>query len=285
MVLKKLILCADDFGQNAKISEGILELAQMGRLSAVSCMVNGSDWPDEIEALKKCPVDIGLHLNFTYGQALTFACQTIMGQPFPGLLPLLAYELGLKKIDKAILYQEIEAQILKFKQDCGFFPMFIDGHQHVHQFSLIAPVLLEVVENIGFKPWFRTTYTSNHFTWKTLTHWKSLSLYFLGGASFAKLLEKKGFQTNLDFSGDYRFSSHVDYSKRFEGFLKQLPEGGLLMCHPGHLSFDTTDQIAKIRPIEFNYLSSPEFLEDIENLGFELSRFDVLENGTHADIQ
>jgi chitin disaccharide deacetylase len=279
-MFKKLILCADDYGQNTQISEGILELAQMGRLSAVSCMVNGGDWPYEIEALKKCSVDIGLHLNFTHGQALTFACQKIMGPCFPGLFPLLAYELGFKKIDKSILFQEIKAQILKFKQDCGFFPDFIDGHQHVHQFSFIAPVLLEVVQSLDFKPWFRTTYTASHLSYLSATRWKSFSLYLLGGASFAKLLSSKGFRTHISFAGDYRFRPHIDYSKIFHNFLRQLPQGGLIMCHPGHLSNDASDKIANIRPKEFEYLKSPQFSEALQDHGFILSRFAGIEQDT-----
>ncbi|HBB53186.1 MAG TPA: hypothetical protein DCZ80_04740 [Legionellales bacterium] len=274
MAVKKLILCADDFGQNASISEGILELAQLGRLSAVSCMVNGADWPDDIEALKQSNVDIGLHLNFTHGQALTFACQTMLGKQFPGLMPLVASHLGLKKLDSSVIYQEIEAQILKFKQEVGFYPHFIDGHQHVHQFSMIAPVLLDVVNQLGFKPWFRTTYTHDNFFWPKILNWKSWSLFILGGATFAKRLHQQGFQTNTDFSGDYRFSQKKDFSKKFPTFLKHLKSGGLVMCHAGHLSQDETDSIAHIRPLEFAYLSSPQFLQDLEQQGFELSRFD-----------
>jgi predicted glycoside hydrolase/deacetylase ChbG (UPF0249 family) len=274
MVVKKIILCADDFGQNAQISEGILELAQLGRLSAVSCMVNGTDWPDDIEALKQCDVDIGLHLNFTHGQALTFSCQSLLGKQFPGLIPLMVYQLGLKKLDASVIYQEIEAQILKFKQDVGFYPHFIDGHQHVHQFSFIAPVLLEVVKKLGFQPWFRTTYTSDNFGLSQMLNWKSWSLFFLGGASFAKSLKQCGFKTNTDFSGDYRFSLKTDFSKKFPAFLKHLKDGGLVMCHAGLLSQDETDVIAHIRPKEHDYLSSQQFLQDLEQHGFELSRFD-----------
>ncbi|WP_240489526.1 ChbG/HpnK family deacetylase [Legionella parisiensis] len=37
---KTIILCADDFGLDPGVSAGILKLVRMGRLSAVSCMVN-----------------------------------------------------------------------------------------------------------------------------------------------------------------------------------------------------------------------------------------------------
>jgi predicted glycoside hydrolase/deacetylase ChbG (UPF0249 family) len=272
MALKKLILCADDFGQNAKISEGILELAQSGRLSAVSCMVNGSDWPDDIEALKNCDVQIGLHLNFTHGQPLTFACQMALGKNFPSLASLLLYQLGIKKIDQAIIYQEIEAQILKFKDDVGFYPHFIDGHQHVHQLPFISEVLIEVVEGLDFYPWFRTTYTDKNKHWTHFFNWKRWVLYFLGGKQFANHLHEKQYMCNADFSGDYTFRAKANYPKRFKNFLANLDNEGLIMCHPGKNSRDESDAIANIRPIELAYLQSDDFLKDLAQYGFILGQ-------------
>jgi predicted glycoside hydrolase/deacetylase ChbG (UPF0249 family) len=42
--MKRIVLCADDFGQSAAISQGILQLVQAGRLSAVSCMTEADSW-------------------------------------------------------------------------------------------------------------------------------------------------------------------------------------------------------------------------------------------------
>src|SRR5881392_3026136 len=63
-----MIICADDYGMSDDIDEAILELCELRRLSAVSCLV----------ALERCGVtelakllqyqarvDIGLHLCFT----------------------------------------------------------------------------------------------------------------------------------------------------------------------------------------------------------------------------
>ena len=272
MALKKLILCADDFGQNAKISEGILELAQMGRLSAVSCMVNGSDWPEELEALKKCDVQMGLHLNFTHGQPLTFACQLVMGKTFPGLANLLICQLGIKKINPSIIFQEIEAQILKFKEDVGYFPHFIDGHQHVHQFPMIADILIKVVESLDFYPWFRTTYTQENKHWTHFLNWKRWVLYGLGGKYFANQLKEKQYISNQDFSGDYTFYMKKDYTKAFQGFLSHLKNDGLIMCHPGKASDDESDPIRWIRPRELEYFKSDQFSKDLAQNGFLLGK-------------
>ncbi len=46
MSLREMILCADDYGQNEPISQGILELALNKRINAISCLVNTPYWQD-----------------------------------------------------------------------------------------------------------------------------------------------------------------------------------------------------------------------------------------------
>lgn len=61
---KNIILCADDFGLNSGISQGILKLARGNRISAVSCMVNAPDFHihgQELLSLNK--IQPGLHFN------------------------------------------------------------------------------------------------------------------------------------------------------------------------------------------------------------------------------
>ena len=70
---KRIVLCADDYGQAPAISDGIIELLKDQRLSAVSCMTNTPDWP--IYAKNLLPFrlerDIGLHFNLTEGKPLS----------------------------------------------------------------------------------------------------------------------------------------------------------------------------------------------------------------------
>ncbi|MDQ5884697.1 MAG: hypothetical protein QG556_1037 [Pseudomonadota bacterium] len=264
---KTLILCADDFGQNKSISDGILELAQRSRLSAVSCMVNGASWPYGIDDLKSCDVELGLHLNLTHGASFS----AFWGQRFPSLFKLL---LNLYRLDQDALYHEILAQIEKFKADVGFYPQFIDGHQHVHQLPIVRDALFKALDQLPNRPWLRSTYTSDNQRLSHFINWKRWILYFLGGRAFQRLLQQKGYRTNKDFSGDYTFSEDINYPKRFRRFLAELPHLGLIMCHPGKVSVDSTDSIASIRPLEFQYFQSEAFLKDLKETGVELGKLD-----------
>lgn len=65
--MKRIILCADDYGQNDVISQAILNLIKKKRLTAVSCMVAGVDWARHAAMLAKVQdqIDVGLHVNLT----------------------------------------------------------------------------------------------------------------------------------------------------------------------------------------------------------------------------
>lgn len=261
MGLKSIILCADDFGQNAPISEGIIHLSQQGRLNAVSCMVNGQAFISHIQDLKATKVQLGLHLNLTHGKAL------ISGEnhyPLSALLQAVYVSKSLKPND---FCAEINAQIKAFKQITGDYPKFIDGHQHVHQLPIIRDALIQVVDALGFKPWFRTTYSAI----KQVKSLKAFVLYCLGGKAFAKKNAQLNYNTCCGFSGEYPLKQGGSYRVRFQKFLSNTPDGGLIMCHPGLVSHDKQDKIANIRVEEYQYLSSLEFQQDLASAGVTLA--------------
>ena len=66
------ILCADDFAISRGVSEGILSLAEEGRLSATSAIVTAPHWPAYAKAVMqlRSKLAVGLHLNLTFGRPL-----------------------------------------------------------------------------------------------------------------------------------------------------------------------------------------------------------------------
>ena len=259
--MKSIILCADDFGQNTAISEGIIDLCQQGRLNAVSCMVNGEAFISHIEDLKATGIPLGLHLNLTHGKAL------VSGEYHFPLRVLLQAVYCSKKLNAADFYAEINAQIKAFKQMTGQYPKFIDGHQHVHQLPMIRDALIQAVSACEFKPWFRITYS--HI--KQIKSLKAFALYILGGKAFAKKMTQLNMETCNGFAGEYPLNQGGKYRERLQSFLKQIPDGGLIMCHPGLAGEDKQDKIAGIRLEEYQYFSSPEFLADLAEASINLA--------------
>ena len=61
---------------------------------------------------------------------------------------------------------------------------------------------------------------------------KALVLDFLS-AQFRKRASRAGIAFNPAFAGAYDFSGQSDFAALMGQFLDGLPEGGVVMCHPG----------------------------------------------------
>jgi predicted glycoside hydrolase/deacetylase ChbG (UPF0249 family) len=264
--LKTLTLCADDFGLNPGVSQGILQLINMQRLSAVSCMVNMPDF--QTHALQLVPlknkVQCGLHFNMTEGYFIS-APQ----QPCFGLNELLIKtHLGL--IKSSFIEQELNAQLDRYTQLMGSLPDFIDGHQHVHQFPKIRAIILKVYEQRlkANNSWIRTTYPA--YTLPQF-QFKGRVLALTGGKSFYHQLKYRRISHNDYFSGVYDFNPSLSYRALFRGWLNKAQPNTLIMCHPGYKDGSHSDAIALARTAEWSYLASDEFLEDCAEYNVHLT--------------
>jgi predicted glycoside hydrolase/deacetylase ChbG (UPF0249 family) len=143
--MKRIVLCADDYGQAPAINAGILALVARKRLSAVSCMVNTPYWNQAARELLpyQANLDIGLHFNLTEGAPLSAEYQAKYGDKFFGLSKTML-KAFLLQLDSRVIAAECLAQIDAFVAATGFLPHFIDGHQHVQHLPVVRRALLNV---------------------------------------------------------------------------------------------------------------------------------------------
>lgn len=276
-MMKRIVLCADDYGQAEAVSKGILELLSAGRLTATSCLVNQSCWTEHAGWLQplKNQADIGLHLNFTFGAPLSAAYRQQIGETFLPLPKVLWHTMtGSKLLTRDALKAEVEAQIDAFTRAMGCLPRFIDGHQHVHHLPGIRDVLTDVYrERLKDEAVYMRTVTQEIELYNFFTkNIKNLLIHFTGGHDFAEHLDLFGIPHNTSFQGIYSFNA-LHYRQYFQKFLKNSSDHGLIMCHPGLPADDTGDPIYASRGMEYAYLNSPEFKEDCARYGVTLSRF------------
>jgi predicted glycoside hydrolase/deacetylase ChbG (UPF0249 family) len=260
--VKQILVCADDFSQNNSISEGILILAKQQRINAISCLVNLPIWSDhckELPALART-CQLGLHLNLTFGPALSTNWQRRYGPDFRTVFTLLKQSY-LGYLNQHCVEAEIHAQLDAFARK----PDFIDGHQHVHQFPIIRQALLAVYRQRNLSAFCRNT--SSYFPQP-----KQQLIAVLGGHRFKRLLKEKGILANSCFAGAYPFAKAKNYRQYFKQFLNQMQPGGLVVCHPGLSSEDFTDPLHCSREHEFNYLMSELYLSDLEQAKCQLSQ-------------
>lgn len=268
---KYIILCADDYGQNQTISDGIIQLAKHARINAISCMVNANGWAAASQELipLQSSIYLGLHLNFTEGNALSAKWKKHHGCSFPSLQTIIK-KASLQQLNSNAIIAEIQAQIDAYTHTMNAYPDFIDGHQHVHQLPMIRDALLKLYEALPQTIFFRKT--SNEWRDLVLNGFpKRQIIALLGGLSFSRELRQKNILCNTSFSGIYDFKNSEHYGQYFKQFLLQSRDGGLIMCHPGLPSEDKHDPLYQYREHELNYFMSNQFLNDLSEQSFHLS--------------
>ncbi len=268
--MKKITLCADDYGQNQSISQAIIALLEKNRLSATSCMTTVPMWPEHAKWLHPLAhqADIGLHFNLTEGKPLSDILLNSHGfMPLSQLLIKSYWRL----LNAAAIEAELNAQLDAFEAAMGCMPDFIDGHQHIHQLPVIRDVLLKVYNQRLRKTdcYIRCVHDSKIYLRLNIKKWM---IQLLGAGGFKKRITRDKIPHNSSFSGIYHFSKGGQYSRIFPRFLAQIKDRGIIMCHPGLAPVDKADVIAESRFHEYLYLESNQFVLDCFQAGVVLDR-------------
>jgi predicted glycoside hydrolase/deacetylase ChbG (UPF0249 family) len=269
---KRIVLCADDYGQTHAISQGIIKLIQMGRVTATSCMVNMPLWADHAKWLFPFykQIDMGLHLNLTQGVPLSNAYKDIYHQFFP-LNKLLRYAL-FHRLDPQAIEAECHAQIDCFADTLGFLPHFIDGHQHVHQFPVVRQALISVYEKRLRRQHAYIRLVNGKLKFK-IKEVKKILISTTGTRALKRLLTVNHIPHNLSFAGSYAYNGSIPYDQLFPLFLQEISNKGLIMCHPALSGPVDGDSIGKARFVEYTYLVGGRFLKDCHERGVFLGKF------------
>ncbi len=80
-------------------------------------------------------------------------------------------------------------------------------------------------------------------------------------AQFRKRAARAGIAFNPAFAGAYDFRRQPDFGALMRQFLDGLPEGGLVMCHPGFVDeiLVSLDPLTDQREREFAFLGGEQF--------------------------
>ncbi|MBB3018647.1 hypothetical protein FHR70_001701 [Microvirga lupini] len=261
---RNVILCADDFGLADGVSRVIVELAQMGRLSATGAMTNMPGWRRAAGDLKplKGRIAVGLHFNLTAGSPLGPMPQLAPSGTFPVLNDLLIKALR-RQLAADEIAQEIERQLDAFIEVHGEPPAFVDGHQHVHVLPVIRPTLIRVLMERGYagRVWLRDpSDRMAAILRRPIGRSKALIVKSLS-RGFAQSAQAAGFQTNKGFSGFAPLDLSVPAARVFEEAFSKLGPHPLVMCHPGYADDElrALDPAVESRVEELRYLKSAAF--------------------------
>jgi predicted glycoside hydrolase/deacetylase ChbG (UPF0249 family) len=258
-------LCADDYGIAPGVNTAIRDLIMRGRLNATSVMVVAPSFT-RAEARSLAILNsgtpraaIGLHLTFTAPfRPLTPGFRPLRDGGFPLLRDLFKAGL-LRQFNGASLAAEIDAQLAAFAAAFGRPPDFIDGHQHAHLAPQVREEVLAAAKRHAPGAWVRQCGSVQPAS-KRLADPKGLMLDWFSRAMRSRA-EAMGVPTNPAFAGTYSFRPNADFARKFPSFLDDLPKGGLVMCHPGHVDRELIrlDPLTDLREREYVYLAGDAF--------------------------
>jgi chitin disaccharide deacetylase len=272
---RNVVLCADDYGLSDGVSRGIVELAQMGRLSATGAMTNMPGWKRNASALKSLEerIGIGLHLNLTAGVPLGHMPNMAPEGRFPSLKKLLAQALR-GRLPALEIQAEIARQLDAFTDIHGRPPSFVDGHQHVHVLPRIWPALLTVLTEKGYAEhiWIRDPSDRiASILRRPVGRNKALLVNRLAGM-FSRQARAGGFKMNDGFSGFAPFDLSIPTERIFATAFSTLGSSPVVMCHPGYVDDELCglDPAVESRVKELEYLKSDAFGALLEERGIKL---------------
>jgi predicted glycoside hydrolase/deacetylase ChbG (UPF0249 family) len=262
---RRIWLCADDYGISPGVNRAIRDLIERGRLNATSVMMVGpSIGRDEVASLqtsagKNPRCAIGLHTTLTAPfRPLTMHFKPVDGGLFLPFAKLL--RLGLmRRLDVEIIHAELMVQLSTFNEAFGRPPDFVDGHQHAQLFPQVRDAFLAAVKEAAPNAWVRQGGRRAPLM-QRLGAPKALVLDSLS-ARFRTLAARAGIAFNSGFAGAYDFSKQPDFGALMKGFLADLPEGSVVMCHPGFVDDTLTalDPLTGQREKEHSFLAGEDF--------------------------
>ena len=259
MKRKTLIVNADDIGLHPAVDNAVAELAERALITSASVMSLGAADRDALGAMIGLGMDLGLHLDFTS----VFACRrygtdctvnSLIGQTW------------LRRLSPEQTHHIVNEQLDRFETLVGAVPVFVDGHEHVHQFPVIREALMQVLAERypGRRMFLRNTAPRR---WQGA---KAAIIGMLGAGSLRRLAREKGHAWNADFAGVYDFHPESDLPVLWSGWLATCRSGGVIMCHPASAEVEG-DAIAAARVREYRFLASRDFDALLRNTRTEIT--------------
>lgn len=263
--IKKVVLCADDYAFNAPVSQGIVALAVLGRLSATSVMSLSPRWVEDAAALRDVRerVDVGVHLDWTSGFAMDAGYGRSLVEVVTGAVLRLRNQSSIEK--------EIELQLDAFEARWGQMPDHIDSHQHVHQLPLYRQALMHVLMKrysmSAQRPWVRVPRVFQPGI-------QNRCITAMGASALEKLISSYAWPTIGPMLGVYGFNaSKDDYARHMQNWLACAPadETALIMCNPA-VSAQPDDPLGNTRKREFAYLAGHDFVQHLMDASVRVVR-------------
>ncbi|MBI4214907.1 ChbG/HpnK family deacetylase [archaeon] len=257
--MRRLIICADDFGMTAGVNQAILATWKAGVTTDASLLVNAMAFDDAVRIAKANPgIEVGLHVNLTsYRPVLPHSkVKTLCTKQGAFVRPDLAHW-DFSNFDRASereIEAEVRAQYNLFVKKLGRKPSHLDSHKCEHG----DPKVLEIVKKLALE---------NSLPVRTpIWHWQQ-------NYTAEAELRRAGVRTpDALVPVDFIEGLNVDL-KNFAAFDKALVDGVTeLIVMPGFVDEELlrSTSFAWQRARTFAILMNPDFKNKIREAGIQL---------------
>jgi chitin disaccharide deacetylase len=153
--LKRLIVCADDFGLDPAVNEAVERAYRHGILSTASLMVGAPAAADAVARARMLPgLRVGLHLVLVDGRpvlpAVEVAALVRGGGKFDRNMARAGFRFFVLPQVRRQLALEIDAQFAAFRAT-GLALDHVNAHKHLHLHPTVAALIVEIGRFYGMK--------------------------------------------------------------------------------------------------------------------------------------
>jgi hopanoid biosynthesis associated protein HpnK len=276
--MRRLIVCADDFGRDAAVNEAVETAHRDGILSSASLMVGATAAADAVARARRLPgLRVGLHLVLIDGIAVSppAAIGGLVGDDgrFDDNQGRAGFRYFFSPGVRRRLAIEIRAQFEAFRAT-GLALDHVNAHKHMHLHPTVARLLVEIGRDYGMRAVrlpsepvsvLRAAFPAEHY---------AAPAYRPVIGALRRRLRRGGIVTNDHVFGIAWSGGMVE--QRLLGLLPNLPDGvSEIYFHPASR---TTPELAAGMPgyrhaDELAALVSPAVTKRIDELGIELINY------------
>ncbi|MBA4789788.1 MAG: ChbG/HpnK family deacetylase [Rhizobiales bacterium] len=270
--MRRIIVCADDYGLAPGVSEAIRALVAARRINATSVMTLFPGLPEEAGRLRIAAqgsgASIGLHVTLS-GRFAPLRVAPLGGDRLSSMGRLLAGSFA-GQVSRDRVRTEVEAQFDAFETAFGMPPAHVDGHQHAHLLPVVREVVLDTTARRAPSALVRDCTQAPRARIGFDAKGRFISLLARGLAAAARA---RGLRVNTGFSGAYGLRQGGDFAALFALFAGGLDEGGMMMVHPGHVDeiLQSRDPVHAPREAEYRLLAGPTYGDLLAKAGVTLA--------------
>lgn len=153
--MRRLVICADDFGRDIAVNEAVEQAHSNGILTAASLMVGAPEAADAVARARRLPgLGVGLHLVLTDGAPILPAAEVpALAGPDGAFDPNMiraGFRFAFSARARRQLAAEIRAQFGAFRAT-GLVLDHVNAHKHFHLHPTVARLVVEIGQEYGMR--------------------------------------------------------------------------------------------------------------------------------------